>query len=112
MLAGMIQKFKEKNIVCDGLVSFELSKETNEDFAKGIDNYKPDASLMINLQETRVMGYGPMGGRFDLTLTDRRTKQQVWTGSLNVSGHLDSKATINKTIDSIIGKLTEDGIVE
>jgi hypothetical protein len=46
VLAGLIQKLKEKNIAGDGLDSFGLSDQTTADFAKGISDFKPDASLM------------------------------------------------------------------
>lgn len=111
VLAGLIQKFKEKNITSDGQDSFGLSEQTKADFAKGISDFKPDASLMINLQEILGKSHGPAGGTFELVLTDSRTRAKVWTGTMDVNGHLDSQLAINSAVNAIVAKLVADGIV-
>jgi len=111
VLAGLIQKLKDKNVVSDGLDSFGLSNETKSDFAKGMNDFKADASLQINIQDVTTMRQGAAGGNFKLTLTDNKTQNTVWSGNMVITGHLESKLVINSAVNNIIAKLVADGIV-
>jgi hypothetical protein len=111
LLAGLIKKLREKNIASDGLDSFGLSEQTKADFAKGTDDFKPDASLRISIQSITAMSHGAAGGNFDLTLTDTKTRHTVWTGTMDITGHLDSKLAINSAVNAIVEKLVADGVV-
>jgi hypothetical protein len=67
---------------------------------------------MIKLLEIVKERHGPYGGTFELSLTDNRTKAKVWTGTMDITGHLDSKLVINSAVKYIMNKLSADGITD
>src|ERR1700743_3016536 len=80
LVNGLKNKLKEKGIQTDSHSRDQLSLETEDELAKRVDTFNPEAVLMI--QQT---GTGDSRSTFELTLIDKETKKRVWKGLFDIS---------------------------
>lgn len=107
---GLKNNLSLKGITCDADVRDLLLLESDEDINKKIAAYNPEAALMIHQTQTGSDTY-----TFEFTLIDEDTQKPVWKCELEVSVDsyisIDNDAVINKTIQTVLGKLVQDKII-
>jgi hypothetical protein len=109
LVTGLKNNFTKKGIQSDSYMHDSLSLEGEEDINGKTNDYNPEAVLLI--QQT-LTGAGI--ATFELTLIDRETKKKVWKGAFNVSTDsysMGDEDVINKSVNTIVEKLTQDKII-
>ncbi|ASU34980.1 hypothetical protein [Mucilaginibacter xinganensis] len=108
---GFQNKLEEKGVKTSLYISDSLSLLDNDDINKKIDEFSPEAVMIISQKEVHSTNNMVDGGNFELTLVDRNTKKNVWKGEFDVYGQYGMTDAIDKSISELMKKLTEDKII-
>ena len=110
-LMELQSKLKEKGVETETYERDPLSLETEKDITSKINNYAPDALMVIAQKEVHSTNNMVDGGSFEISLTDGESKKVVWKSELGVVGPYTLGQTASKGLDEFMKKLVEDKIV-
>ncbi len=109
---SLVRNFKKRNIVCDGFVRDPLSLQTEQDINNSINNFDPDALMVIKMTKVDMMNGGAGGGTFEISLIENKKKKTVWKGVLDVTGPFNGTDVVNSATKTIIKKLQDDQVID
>jgi len=111
LLNGLKNKLKEKGVQVESRSRDQLSLETEDELAKRVDAFNPEAVLMIQ----QTLTGGESQSTFELTLIDKETKKRVWKALFDITADsyssIQDDGAINKSVKAILEKLTQDKII-
>ncbi|HJP63005.1 MAG TPA: hypothetical protein VJ844_06160 [Mucilaginibacter sp.] len=110
-LAGLQAGFKEKGVTTDSYVRDPLSLDTKEDINKKINDFSPEALMLIEQKVVHSTNGMVDGGRFEISLIDGASRKPVWKGEFEVYGQFGIDDAVNKGVKEIFKKFIEDKIV-
>ncbi len=108
---GLQSKFNEKGIQSESYVYNPLSLETDSDIDKRINQYSPEALLVIKQKQVHSTNGGVDGGTFELSLIDGATKKPVWKSELDVYGQMGMDDALEKSIATVCKKMEQDQLL-
>lgn len=111
LLTTLINKIKEKGVITDGFARNPLSLETEEDINKKIDQYDPEALMVIKQTYITYMNGGPGAGVFEITLIAKEAKKPIWKSTLNLQGPWRDNATINIMVSKLLTQMEQDQLI-
>jgi hypothetical protein len=110
-LSGLQTKFKEKAVESTTYVRDPLSLETKEDINKKISDYSPEALMVIQQKVVHSTNNFVDGGKFEISLIDSETRKTVWKSEFEVYSQFGIENAVNKSLNELFKKLTEDKII-
>lgn len=112
LLARLKKKLLEKGVQSDSYRRNPLSLETEKDIDSKINNYAPEA-LMVMQQKIIYSTNGRVDGeKLEISLIDDETKKTVWKSEFEFHAMLRMTDAVDKSIKKIIKKLIDDKLVK
>lgn len=108
---GLKAKLREKNIQSNGFLRDPLSLDTEEDVLKKINDYDPQALLVIKQTHITYTNGTVTDAKLDLTLIDGKTQKPVWKGLAKVYGAFGITESAEVAVNNVIKKLQEDKLI-
>jgi hypothetical protein len=111
LLWGLKSKLKEKGVESTSYQHNPLSFDTDQDINKKIDDYAPEALMVIKQKVVHSINSMVDGSNFEITLIDNETKKTVWKSDFEVYGQMGIEDAVNKGVNELLKKLMKDKII-
>ena len=104
-------KLKEKSVESFVYYRNELSVDSDSEVNARINEYNPQALMLI--RQTVVHSTNGMidGGTFEKSIIDRETKKPEWKAEFEVYGAMGLSNAVETGVKKLCNKLTEDQII-
>lgn len=111
-LARLKRKLLEKGVQSDSYRRNPLSLETEKDIDSKIDNYAPEALMVIQQKVIHSTNGRVDGGTIEISLIDGETKKTVWKSEFEFYAMVRMTDAVDRSIKKIVNKLIEDKLVK
>lgn len=98
-------------IAVEGFIRNPVALETDQDIIKKINDYDPDALMVVKQTHVTYINGGPGAGKFEVSLIDKLTQKSIWKAEIDLTGPWWEAASSNSVIEKLIMKLKEDQLI-